>query len=296
MFFKLSYCRGDQNPNEPENVDSSLNGYGQSSGRYESSGIDGVPPREFGESGDIETRYDSSSSSATHLYGSRENVGGDYSTNSPNLSNSGQSSYGYGSSRQSGSYGSQPGSYGSQSGSVPYDSQSGSGTSYDGQSGSQSYGGGSYDSASASASQGGQSGSELYGSQSGSSYGSSQSESASYGSQSGSYGSQSQGSQSSYDSSSYGSYDRSPYQNRRPYASSYDIVEAPGSAYGIRNGSDKCIPKCFAEKGNRVCIYLQNIIFSIKQYYISYLLLRATLVFLVYPERRDIAGFLVKRV
>lgn len=72
-------------------------------------------------------------------------------------------------------------------------------------------------------------------------------------------------SQSRYDSygqantgsygSSYGSantYPGSPYRSGRPISSSYDIFDAPGSAYGPKNGSERCIPKCFAEKGNRV--------------------------------------------
>ncbi|ENN76183.1 hypothetical protein YQE_07151, partial [Dendroctonus ponderosae] len=49
----------------------------------------------------------------------------------------------------------------------------------------------------------------------------------------------------------WGSYPSSPYENRRPYVSSYDIIDAPGSAVGPRNGSERCIPKCFAEKGTR---------------------------------------------
>jgi hypothetical protein len=51
-------------------------------------------------------------------------------------------------------------------------------------------------------------------------------------------------------------YGSSPYRSSRPYSSSYDIFDAPGSAYGPKNGSERCIPKCFAEKGNRVWLPL----------------------------------------
>lgn len=49
-------------------------------------------------------------------------------------------------------------------------------------------------------------------------------------------------------------YPGSPYESRRPYTSNYDIVDGPASALGPKplNGSERCIPKCFAEKGNRV--------------------------------------------
>lgn len=59
------------------------------------------------------------------------------------------------------------------------------------------------------------------------------------------------------DASNYGNnysniHAESPYRSGRPYGSSYDIFDAPASAYGSKNGSERCIPKCFAEKGNRV--------------------------------------------
>lgn len=53
-------------------------------------------------------------------------------------------------------------------------------------------------------------------------------------------------------------YPGSPYRSGRPYSSSYDIYDAPNSAYGPKNGSERCIPKCFAEKGNRVRLFLWN--------------------------------------
>lgn len=47
-------------------------------------------------------------------------------------------------------------------------------------------------------------------------------------------------------------HSESPYRSRKYYGGSYDIFDAPASAYGPKNGSERCIPKCFAEKGNRV--------------------------------------------
>lgn len=58
----------------------------------------------------------------------------------------------------------------------------------------------------------------------------------------------------SYRSAELNRYPGSPYRSGRPVDSSYDIYEAPGSAYGPKNGSERCIPKCFAEKGSRVSI------------------------------------------
>lgn len=89
-----------------------------------------------------------------------------------------------------------------------------------------------------------------YGSQSGSNYRGNQGQSF-YDEQNSSsyYGNQGASSQGNSYSNTYAG---SPYRGGRPYGSSYDIFDAPGSAYGPKNGSERCIPKCFAEKGNRV--------------------------------------------
>lgn len=53
---------------------------------------------------------------------------------------------------------------------------------------------------------------------------------------------------------SYGGYGTTQIKNYHRYPS-YDIFDAPGSALGPRNGSERCIPKCFAEKGDRVGVH-----------------------------------------
>lgn len=66
------------------------------------------------------------------------------------------------------------------------------------------------------------------------------------------------GQRQDYDQYGQARYPSSPYQSSRPYSSSYDIFDAPGSAYGPKNGSERCIPKCFGEKGDRVIKKTKN--------------------------------------
>lgn len=215
---------------------------GQSSSSYQSSGQ---------SSSATSGQYGSSSGSATSgQYGS-SSLGSSQDSNQP------ISSY---ESSQSGSYQSGPSAtyQNGQSGSY----QSGqSGTYQSGSSGS--YQDGQSRSAESSQSRSYQGGS----SQSGQS-GSYQSRSRSSSSQSEQYGSSGGSNQLSSESrsSANGQYDTSarrapygssPYQSTRPYSSNYDIFDAPGSAYGPKNGSERCIPKCFAQKGDRVSAWYQ---------------------------------------
>lgn len=219
------YFRGDQGPLEGAT----------SRDRYRPSAETGNEYNEYRGGASYESRtedraqggYDSRNYDTTGSYTSKEN---DYSTISPYESRRNEyesRSYGAsGSYGSGGSYGT-AGSYGSSgsSGSAGSQGSSGSSRDYTGYQGS-------------------------------------------YGGQSGSYegsrswlsnGSYSGSSQSGYDAYGYGrsrvgTPESSPYQNRRPYSSNYDILDAPGSAYGPKNGSERCIPKCFAPKGDRVKI------------------------------------------
>ncbi|KAJ8971603.1 hypothetical protein NQ314_000618 [Rhamnusium bicolor] len=204
---------GYESRTDPERGDQSLNEASTSQGRYD---------RQYETNNEYESRgYDASRDGSAGVYNSQENVD-EYSTVYPDRSHGSSQTVTYGpyDSNQPGSYGSnQSGSYGSNQ--------------------PDSYG----------SNQSGSYGSRPAGSSSGS-YGSSQS--VPYGSLPGSYASGSSGSYGSDQSGTYGSYGSSPYQNRRPYSSSYDLFDAPGGALGPKNGSERCIPKCFAEKGNRV--------------------------------------------
>lgn len=113
-----------------------------------------------------------------------------------------------------------------------------------------------------------------------------------YDRQSGSYGisgsfqvnqSEASGSYGSSGSAYSGSRsESSPYENRRPYSSSYDIFEAPASAYGPKNGSERCIPKCFAEKGDRV----NSTLLRKKTGFLTLKFCRVSLAYRVYLERK----------
>lgn len=59
----------------------------------------------------------------------------------------------------------------------------------------------------------------------------------------------------------YGSSASSPFASQRNPQSSYQIFDAPGSALGPKQGGERCIPKCFAEKGNRVSCFTLNYFF-----------------------------------